>query len=113
LVGVGKRAGRASRACGGACGELFPGSDKGAVRAQRQGPPDDPSLALNELRKRLNRVRADVQNVTSESNSPSPALAMADKIVDPVEDALGERPIATIALGFGLGFLLGLVWGRG
>ena len=77
------------------------------------GPFDDPSLALNELRKRINRVRADVQKVTSESNSPSPALAMADKIVEPVEDTLSQRPIATIALGFGLGFLLGLVWGRG
>ena len=74
------------------------------------GPPDDPSLGLNELRKRINRVRADVQKVTSENTSPSPALAMADKIVDPVEDTLSERPIATIALGFGLGVLLGLVW---
>ena len=77
------------------------------------GSPDDPSLALNELRKRINRVRVDVQQATSESHSPSAAFAMADKIVDPVEDTLSERPIATIALGFGLGFLLGLVWRRG
>jgi ElaB/YqjD/DUF883 family membrane-anchored ribosome-binding protein len=73
-------------------------------------PPDDPSLALDELRERINRVREDVEKVTSESNSPSPALAMADKIVDPIEDTLSERPVATIALGLGLGFLYGLVW---
>ena len=33
--------------------------------------------------------------------------------VDPVEDTLGERPIATIAAGLGLGFILGMMWRRG
>ena len=80
------------------------------------GPPDDPSLALDALRKRISRVRMDFQKVASDVGSRKPAtvVAMADKIVDPVEDALSERPIATIALGwFGLGFVLGMMWGRG
>jgi hypothetical protein len=34
-------------------------------------------------------------------------------MVDPVEDTLGERPIATIALGLGGGFILGKLWRRG
>jgi ElaB/YqjD/DUF883 family membrane-anchored ribosome-binding protein len=76
-------------------------------------PPDDPSQALK-LRQRISRVRADFQKVASDlgSNSPATVVAMADKIVDPVEDTLSERPIATIALGFGLGFILGMMWGR-
>jgi ElaB/YqjD/DUF883 family membrane-anchored ribosome-binding protein len=76
-------------------------------------PPDDPTLALHELRRRFIHVRSDFQEVKNESGRPSTAFAMADKIVDPVEYTLGERPIATVALGFGLGVLLGLVWGRG
>ena len=79
-------------------------------------PPDEePSQALEELRKRVSRVRADFRKVASEisSNKPTTVVAVADKIVDPVEDTLGERPIATIALGFGLGFILGKMWRRG
>jgi hypothetical protein len=47
------------------------------------------------------------------SDKPTNVVAVADKIVDPVEDTLGERPIATIAMGFGLGFILGKMWRRG
>ena len=77
-------------------------------------PPDNPSLVLEELRKRISRVRADLRKVASDigSDSPPTVVAMADKIVDPVEDVLSDRPLTTIALGFGLGFLMGLVWRR-
>ena len=84
------------------------------VSALAADPPDDPSLALNELRQRVSRLRADFEKVASGIGSGKPAtvIAMADNIVDPVEDALSERPFATIALGLGLGFVLGMVWGR-
>ena len=66
-------------------------------------PGEEPSKAPEELRKRISRVRADFQKVAAEiSSNKSTAVAIADKIVDPVEDTLSERPIATIALGFGL-----------
>ena len=78
-------------------------------------PGEEPSQAPEELRKRISRVRADFRKVASEisSNKPTTVVAMADKIVDPVEDTLGERPIATIAAGLGLGFILGMMWRRG
>jgi ElaB/YqjD/DUF883 family membrane-anchored ribosome-binding protein len=75
-------------------------------------PPDEATLVLHELRKRINSVRADFQEVKNESAGSSTAFAMADKIVDPVENTLSERPIATLALGFGFGLVFGLVWGR-
>jgi hypothetical protein len=48
----------------------------------------------------VSRVRAGFRNVASEisSNKPTAVVAVADKMVDPVEDTLRERPIATIAL---------------
>jgi ElaB/YqjD/DUF883 family membrane-anchored ribosome-binding protein len=77
-------------------------------------PPDDPSLALDGLRKRISRLGADLRKLASDvgSGSPRTVVVMADKIVDPVEDTLSERPLTTIALGFGLGFLMGLAWRR-
>src|SRR5262245_52990588 len=78
-------------------------------------PPDDPTPALDCLEKHIGRVRADFQRVAADANSKSPAataVAMADKIVEPVEDALSPRPVATIAFGFGLGFILGWAWRR-
>jgi ElaB/YqjD/DUF883 family membrane-anchored ribosome-binding protein len=79
-------------------------------------PADGPSLALDEVRKRIRRVRADFQKLAADISSKSPAattVAMADKIIDPVEDSLSQRPMATVAIGFGLGFILGLLWRRG
>ena len=78
-------------------------------------PPSEEPQAREELRKRISRVRADFRKVASElsSDKPTTVVAVADKIVEPVEDALGERPIATIALGLGLGFILGMMWRRG
>ena len=77
-------------------------------------PPGDPSLVLDEVRKRIRRVRADFQKVASDIGRDSPAtvVAIADKIIHPVEDSLSQRPIATIAIGFGLGFILGRAWRR-
>ena len=44
------------------------------------------------------------------SQSPGPIIEVADKVIEPVEDMLSEHPITTIALGFGLGFVLGFAW---
>ena len=78
-------------------------------------PPGEEPRAREELRKRISRVRADFRKVASElsSDKPTTVVAVADKIVEPVEDTLGERPIATIAIGLGLGFILGMMWRRG
>jgi ElaB/YqjD/DUF883 family membrane-anchored ribosome-binding protein len=83
------------------------------VSKQSIAPYGDQSL--DEVRRRIRRVRADFGKVASdirERNSRAAVVQMADKVVDPVEDSLSERPIATIALGFALGFTLGLAWRR-
>ena len=80
----------------------------------RTAPPDDQSPALDEVRKRIGRLRADLRRVASDIGRDRGAtvVGIADGLVDPVEESLSERPMATIALGFGLGFILGLAWRR-
>ena len=74
--------------------------------------PDDQSI--KEANNRIRRVRADLEKLASAlgSESPGPIVEMADKVIEPVEDLLGEYPVTTIALGFGLGFGLGFAWRR-
>ncbi len=78
----------------------------------RTAPPNDQSPALDEARKRIRRLRADLRKVASDIGSDRRAtvVSMTDSIVNPVEGSLSERPMATIALGFGLGFIFGLAW---
>jgi ElaB/YqjD/DUF883 family membrane-anchored ribosome-binding protein len=84
------------------------------VADSRTAPLDDQSPALDEGRKRIRRLRADLRKVASDIRSDRRAtvVSMADSIVNPVEDSLSERPMATTALGFGLGFIFGLTWRR-
>ena len=74
--------------------------------------PDDQSI--KEASNRIKRVRADLEKLASTlgSESPGPIVEIADTVIEPVEDLLGAHPITTIALGFGLGVVLGLVWRR-
>jgi ElaB/YqjD/DUF883 family membrane-anchored ribosome-binding protein len=80
----------------------------------RTAPPDDQSRALDEASKRIRRLRADLQRVASDigSDRPGTVVNMADRLVEPVEESLSQRPMATIALGFGLGFIFGWSWRR-
>ena len=70
----------------------------------------DPSRA--EARNRIRRLRADLRKVASNIGSDSRATVvdMADNLIEPVAVSLSGRPITTIALGFGLGFIFGLAW---
>ena len=72
--------------------------------------PDEQSI--KETSSRIRRVRADLEKMASAlgSESPGPIIEVADKVIEPVEDMLSEHPITTIALGFGLGFVLGFAW---
>ena len=72
--------------------------------------PDDQSR--KETSNRIRRVRADLEKMASAlgSESPGPIIEVADKAIEPVEDLLSEHPIATVALGLGLGLVLGFAW---
>ena len=72
--------------------------------------PDDRSR--KETSNRIKRVRADLEKMASAlgSESPGPIIEVADKAIEPVEDLLSEHPIATVALGLGLGLVLGFAW---
>jgi len=74
--------------------------------------PDDQSI--REARNRIKRVRTDLEKLALSlgSESPGPIVEMADTVIEPVEDLLGAHPITTIALGFGLGVVVGVVWRR-
>ena len=64
---------------------------------------------------RIRRVRVDLEKLAAsveDSESPGPIVEMADRVIEPVEDLLSERPITTIAFGFGLGCALGFAWKR-
>ena len=65
-----------------------------------------------ETSNRIKRVRADLEKMASAlgSESPGPIIEVADKAIEPVEDLLSEHPIATVALGLGLGLVLGFAW---
>ncbi len=74
-------------------------------------PPEAQSLALEETRKRIRRVRMDIRKVASEMSSDRPAVVtMADNLLEPVENSLSAHPVTTITAGFALGFILGLNW---
>ena len=73
--------------------------------------PDEQSIEA--ANSRIIRIRADMKKVALGLGSESPIIEMADKAIEPAEDFLGERPIATIGLGFGLGSGVGfLLWKR-
>jgi ElaB/YqjD/DUF883 family membrane-anchored ribosome-binding protein len=79
-----------------------------------RAPLDDQSPALDKARKRIRRLRADLRKAASDIRNDRRAtvVRIANRLLDPVEDSLSERPMATIALGFGLGFIFGLGWRR-
>jgi ElaB/YqjD/DUF883 family membrane-anchored ribosome-binding protein len=76
----------------------------------RSSPPDDQSPALFDARNRIARLRSELREVAFDAGRgrTTTIVKIADRIIDPVEDSLGEHPMATIALGFGAGFIFGL-----
>ena len=67
-----------------------------------------------EVGNRIRRIRAALEKLEAalRSESPGPVVEVADKVIEPVEDLLGEHPIATVALGLGLGLVVGFTWRR-
>ena len=79
-------------------------SDIGAV-AQEQG------------KRGLKHARANLESMANDASDrlgvvADRAQSQAASLGDTLEDAIQERPLSTLALALGLGFLLGVIWRR-
>jgi ElaB/YqjD/DUF883 family membrane-anchored ribosome-binding protein len=79
-------------------------SDIGAV-AQEQG------------KQGLKHARANLESMANDASDrlgvvADRAQSQAASLGDTLEDAIQERPLSTLALALGLGFLLGVIWRR-
>jgi ElaB/YqjD/DUF883 family membrane-anchored ribosome-binding protein len=75
------------------------------------------SLAQKQAKRGLRRARANVDSVMSDATERAGAVAgaaqdAAASIGDTLEEAIQERPIASVAIALGLGFLIGVTWRR-
>jgi ElaB/YqjD/DUF883 family membrane-anchored ribosome-binding protein len=68
----------------------------------------------DELKNRMSEIRAKVESAISEGGDGSrdAIRELSENIADAVEESLRERPIATIALAAGLGFIVGIALRR-
>ena len=75
------------------------------------------TVAQGQARRGLRHARADVDSVMSDTSDRAGAVAIAAQdaaswVEDTPADVIQERPVATLVLAFGLGFLIGVTWRR-
>jgi len=75
------------------------------------------SLANSQARRGVRQARANVDGLVSEASDRAGAVAEAAKgaaasIEDTLSDVILERPLASVLLAVGLGFLIGATWRR-
>jgi ElaB/YqjD/DUF883 family membrane-anchored ribosome-binding protein len=75
------------------------------------------AAAQNQTRQGLKSVRSKVDSVVSDASDRAGSIAnaaedAASSAAETLADAIQERPIATVALALGLGFLIGVTWRR-
>jgi ElaB/YqjD/DUF883 family membrane-anchored ribosome-binding protein len=66
------------------------------------------SKALDQARERIDHIRQTVNDVISEKSRE--ASGATNDIVETVEDALRNRPLTTLAVVLGIGFLFATSW---
>lgn len=68
----------------------------------------------DEVKNRIDQVRTKFESAVSDvdDSSRDAVHELGENIADIVEESLRERPIATLALAAGLGFIVGAVWRR-
>ena len=74
-------------------------------------------IAKGQARRGLRQARANVDSIVSEASDQASAVAAAAQstaasIEDALSDAILDRPLASIALALGVGFLVGVTWRR-
>ena len=75
------------------------------------------AVAQGEAWRGLRNARANVDSVMSDASDRAGAAATAaqgaaSSVSDTLEDVIQERPVATLAVALGLGFLIGVSWRR-
>jgi ElaB/YqjD/DUF883 family membrane-anchored ribosome-binding protein len=75
------------------------------------------SVAQEQARRGLKHARANVGSMVNDASDrlgfvANRAQSQASTLGDSLEDAIQERPLATLALAIGLGFLAGVIWRR-
>ena len=75
------------------------------------------ALAKGQARRGLRQARANVDTLASEASDRAEAVAdaaqsAATSVEDTLSDAILDRPIASMALALGVGFLIGVTWRR-
>lgn len=73
--------------------------------------------AGKQARRGYRQARANVDEVLSEASERGQAVAgaaqdAANSLTETLEDAVRERPLSTVAIAIGLGFLIGVTWRR-
>ena len=74
-------------------------------------------IAQSQARRGLRNARANVDSLMSDASDRAGAVANAAQdaaasVGDTLADVIEERPVATLALALGLGFLIGVTWRR-
>ncbi len=75
------------------------------------------AVAQEQARRGLKHARSNMGSMVSDASDrlgvvANTAQSQASSLGDTLEDAIQERPLATLALAIGLGFLAGVVWRR-
>jgi ElaB/YqjD/DUF883 family membrane-anchored ribosome-binding protein len=75
------------------------------------------AVAQEQARRGLKHARANMGSMVSDASDrlgvvANTAQSQASSLGDTLEDAVRERPLATVALALGLGFLAGVIWRR-
>jgi len=75
------------------------------------------AVAQEQARRGLKHARANVDSMVADASNRVSAVAnVAQSQVAPIEetleDVIRERPLSTVALALGLGFLVGVTWRR-
>ncbi len=75
------------------------------------------AVAQGQARRGLRNARANVDSVMSDASDGANVVASAaqdaaSSVGETLADVIEERPVATLAFAFGLGFLIGVTWRR-
>jgi ElaB/YqjD/DUF883 family membrane-anchored ribosome-binding protein len=75
------------------------------------------SVAQEQARRGFRHARANVGSMVNDASDrlgvvANSAQSQASSLGDTLEDAIQDRPLSTLALALGLGFLAGVIWRR-
>ena len=90
----------------------------GGLSDQISDAASDIGTATQEQARRgLKHARANMGSMVSDASDrlgvvANTAQSQASSLGDSLEDAIQERPLATLVLALGLGFLAGVIWRR-